>query len=157
MTRSHPNEDIFSTRPFAPEVHPTPSREEEDLVIEFGQCGRICRTNQGKFMFVFHDDDCQPCAVFETIEDCRKFNLDLSLAEDTFCHFKDWGQKKHYERRRMHSLRAIRQLTKTWGERRIPSYFKYELGCRFWISFRSAKLRNQNLMVPFPGTSVRFR
>jgi hypothetical protein len=31
------------------------------------------------------------------------------------------------------------------------------LGCRFRISFRSAKLRNQNLMVPFPGTSVRFR
>jgi hypothetical protein len=52
--------------------------------------------------------------------------LDLSLTENTFWHFKDWGQKEHYERRRMHALRAIRQLTKTWGKRRIPSYFKYE-------------------------------
>ena len=79
-----------------------------------------------QLIFCNLNDDCQPCAVFETIEDCRKFDLDLSLTENTFWHFKDWGQKEHYERRRMHSLRAIRQLTKTWGERRIPSYFKYE-------------------------------
>jgi hypothetical protein len=122
---SHPNEDIFN-RPFTPEVHPTPSREEEDCYIEFGKCGGICRTNQGRFLYMFHGDCSEPCAVFETIEDCRKFDLDLSLTANTFCHFKDWGQKEHYERRRMHSLRAIRQLTKTWGERRIPSYFKYE-------------------------------
>lgn len=121
--------NLFS-RPFRNGVHH--DDEYNPKVVEFGKWGEICYTDQRhKFLYVFHDDNDdndgnENFAVFDTIEDARKFDNDLRNLEDTFYHFKDWGQLKNYERRRMHALRTIRQLVRVWGEFIIPSHFKYE-------------------------------